>query len=201
MIVALSPQGMGALHGLVPLPTMSTPAPKTKRMDLAFAALLSKDDEAVLAALTRIEQEGDARAIRPLLSALVNSSDGRIQQRITNLLHQVKAANAADELFAALDDPMFAGIRTAILSTFWNAGLDVREHLDRFVTLAVEGPPAECFECLTVIENQEIWPERAARSALGRVRRAAANEPDPYKTSMLKDLVTVLEFRLGSDAV
>lgn len=49
-------------------------AAKTKRMDLAFASLLSKDDEEVLSALTRIGQEGDARAIRPLLTALASSS-------------------------------------------------------------------------------------------------------------------------------
>ena len=35
---------------------------KTKRMDLAFASLLSDDDEAALTALTRIEQEADAKA-------------------------------------------------------------------------------------------------------------------------------------------
>lgn len=176
---------------------MSNATPKAKRMDLAFAALLSKDDEAILTALTRIEQEGDARAIRPLLTALTTTEDGRIQQRITSLLHQVKAANASEELFAALDDRDFADIRTTILGTFWNAGLDVRDHLEKFTTIAVEGSAAECFECLTIIENQEIWPEKAARLALARVKKAVAVEKDGYKASMLTDLVTALEYRLG----
>jgi hypothetical protein len=170
-------------------------------MDLAFAALLSADDEAILTALTRIEQEGDARAIRPLLSALLRTTDGRIQQRITSLLHQVKVDHAIAELFSALDDEAFTSIRATILSTFWNAGLDVRDHLDRFITCALQGTAAECFECLTVIENQEIWPEKATRLALSQVRKAVPLEKDAYKASMLNDLVRALEYRLGVDPV
>lgn len=178
---------------------MSSSTPKAKRMDLAFAALLSADDEAILTALTRIEQEGDARAIRPLLTAYTHTTDGRIQQRITALLHQVKVANASEELFSALDEPAFTSIRTVILGTFWSAGLDVREHLDKFVSLALNGTAAECFECLTVIENQEIWPEKAARKALTEVRKALSSEQDGYKAAMLRDLLSALEYRLGVD--
>lgn len=178
---------------------MPTTTTKTKRMDLAFAALLSADDEAILTALTRIEQDGDARAIRPLLMALVNSKEGRVQQKITSMLFEVKAANATEELLAALEDPAFASVRRTILSTFWNAGLDVREHLQRFVEIALEGSAEECFECLTVIENQEIWPEKAARTALAKVMKELPDEGDSYKASMLNDLVAVLQYRLGKE--
>lgn len=170
---------------------------KTKRMDLAFASLLSDDDEAALTTLTRIEQEADAKAIRPLLDALMRAKEGRVKQRITGLLDQVKAPGAADELFRALEDESLAPVRKTVLSVFWNAGIDVRDHLDRFVTIALEGDAQESFECLTVIENQEIWPEQAARLALGRVRNAMTAENDPYKASILNDLTIVLEGRLG----
>lgn len=172
-------------------------APKKKRMDLAFAALLSEDDAQVLTALTRIEQEGDARAIRPLLDALARSRSTGVQQRITSMLYQVKAGNAVEELLAALEEPALLDVRRTVLATFWNAGLDVREHLDRFVDIAIHGDAQECFECLTVIENQEIWPEKACRTALANVRKAAAAEGDAYKAAMLHDLVAVLEHRLG----
>ncbi|MEZ4738166.1 MAG: hypothetical protein R2818_02140 [Flavobacteriales bacterium] len=180
---------------------MTKATTKTKRMDLAFAALLSDDDEAVLTALTRIEEEGDARAIRPLLTALVGTGEGPVRQRITALLYAVKATNAVEELLSALDEPTFAMERRTVLSSFWNAGLDVREHLDRFVGIALEGSSEECFECLTVIENQEIWPEKACRTALGQVKKALSDEPDAYKAAMLADLVKVLEYRLGKGEV
>jgi len=178
---------------------MSTGAPKKKRMDLAFAALLSADDAQALTAITRIEQEGDAQAIRPLLNALAQTTSPAVEQRICNLLYQVKAANAVGELLAALDEPTLLGVRRTVLATFWNAGLDVRDHLDRFITLAIEGDAQECFECLTVVENQEIWPEKACRLAMARVRKAAETESDAYKGAMLSDLADQLGYRLGDN--
>jgi hypothetical protein len=166
-------------------------------MDLAFAALLSDDDSQVLEALTRINEDGDARAIRPLLEALSRSTKPEVQHRITGMLFQVKAEKADAELFAALEDPALLPVRPTVLATFWNAGIDVRDHLGRFVDLALQGNAEETFECLTVIENQEIWPEKETRLALARVRKAANAEPDAYKASMLQDLQAVLEDRLG----
>src|SRR5690606_2100163 len=109
----------------------------------AFAALLSEDDNIVLEALTRIGEEGDAKAIRPLLQTLARSSDPRVQQRITSMLFQVKAKGADEELFTAMDDPTLLDVRSTIVAVFWNAGIDVRDHLDRFVTLAIEGDANE----------------------------------------------------------
>lgn len=173
---------------------------QAKRMDLAFASLLSKDDEEVLAAITRIGEEGDARAIRPLLVTLATNPSTSVQQRICALLYEVKAPQADSALLAALEDAEFAGVRNIILSTFWNAGIDVRDHLNVFVDIALSGTAAESFECLTVIENQEIWPEKDARAAMKRVEKAALTESDPYKASILADLVSVLKYRLGIDA-
>jgi HEAT repeat protein len=178
---------------------MSDAAPKKSKLDLAFAALLSDDDAQVLTALARVEDQGDARAIRPLLTALARSRDAKVQQRITSMLYQIKVKDAVPELMAALNEPTLLDVRRTILATFWNAGLDVRDHLDRFVDLAVEGDAEECFECLTVIENQEIWPEKAARLGMAKARKAAAAETDAYKGALLNDLVAVLEERLGAE--
>lgn len=178
---------------------MASTGAKKERMDLAFAALLSDDDAQVLTALTRIDNQGDARAIRPMLIALAQAKDATVQRRISDMLYAVKAKDATPELIAALDEPKLLSVRRTVLATFWNAGLDVREHLDRFVQIAIDGDANECFECLTVIENQEIWPEKAARLGLAKVRKAAASEADDYKAAMLNDLVVVLEGRLGSE--
>lgn len=177
----------------------TTNGAKAKRMDLTFASLLSKDDEEALSAITRIGKEGDARAIRPLLSALALSESTAVRQRITTLLYEVKAPKAGEALLAALDDPELAKVRGTVLSTFWNAGIDVRDHLGLFVDIALKGTAAESFECLTVIENQEIWPEKEARRALERLRTAVSTESDPYKKSVLGDLVGALSYRLGLD--
>ena len=170
---------------------------KKNRMDLAFAALLSDDDVQVLEALTRIDEDGDARAIQPLLQKLARTNSAEVRSRITNMLNQVKAKDADLELLKALEDPTLLDVRTNILATFWNAGIDVRDHLDRFISIAIDGDANETFECLTIIENQEIWPEKASRLGLSRIKVAAAAEKDPYKATMLNDLKAALEYRLG----
>lgn len=167
-------------------------------MDLAFAALLSDDDAAVLTALARVEEQGDARAIMPLLAALSRTRKPVVQQRIMSMLYQVKAVDAVPVLIGALDDASLLSVRHVVLAAFWNAGLDARDHLDRFIRIAIEGSAEECFECLTVIENQEIWPERAARLSLAQVRKAAEDEKDDYKGAMLRDIARSLRMRLGA---
>lgn len=178
----------------IPINTSST---KAKSLELAHASLLSPDAGTVLSALDRIEQIGDTRSIRPLLQALVSAREERVRQRITSMLHQVKVKDADTELFAALADASLASVRPTILSVFWNAGLDVRDHLERFVTIALEGRPEECLECLTVIESQEILPEKDTRMALARVRKSLPLEPDPYKAALLEELANVLADRAG----
>lgn len=175
---------------------MAESAPRKQRMDLAFAALLSNDDQAALSALTRIEQQGDARAIAPLLSALARTPSPVLAQRITALLYQVKTPDAAAALMAALDDPALKAVRKTALAAFWNAGIDAREHLARFTDIAIEGDAEECFECLTIIEHQEVWPEKAARLSLGRLSAAAEREGDAYKQAMLRDAAEALRHRL-----
>lgn len=178
---------------------MTERASKQQRMDQAFAALLSDDDAQILGALTRIDNQGDARAIRPLLNALARTPSDNVKRKITEMLYAVKAKDAVPELVAALEEPALAEVRRTVLATFWNAGLDARDHLDRLVTLAIEGDADECFECLTIVENQEIWPEKSARLGLARLRKAVEAETDSYKGAMLKDMVAMLEGRLGVD--
>lgn len=177
---------------------MSERATKQQRMELAFAALLNDDDAAALTALTRIEQQGDARAIPHLLKAHIASPSPSVQARIVSLLNQVKAPDAMSTLMASIADPALRPARRTALAAIWSAGLDAREHLEPIIALAIEGDDEECFECLTVIENQEIWPEKAARAGLARVRKAAESEAREYRRAMLNDIVLELEGRLGA---
>ena len=166
-------------------------------MDKVFAQLLSADDQQVLDALVTVQAQGDARAIRPMLHALAGSEDEEVRRKVTAMLYQVKVPGAVPELLAALDEEALRNERRTILSAFWNAGLDVREHLEEFVSCAIEGDAAECLECLTVIENQEIWPEKAVRTSVLRVGKASEQEDDPYKAGLLAELREHLNERLG----
>ena len=63
--------------------------------------------------------------------------------------------------------------------------------------VAIEGDAEEVFEVLTVIEHQELLPEKAARKGLASLNKAVSLEKDEYKRTLLSDLALVLKDRLG----
>lgn len=129
-------------------------------MDPLFAQLLSDDDAKVLDAIEKVDQRGDAMAIVPLLHALTKANEITTQQRITTMLFAVKAKGAKEQLLAALDIPELRAVRRTVLSCFWNAGIDMRDHLDIITGIAISGDLAEAFECFTILQEQDVWPEK-----------------------------------------
>ncbi|MFT3885482.1 MAG: hypothetical protein QM724_08650 [Flavobacteriales bacterium] len=170
-----------------------------QRLEQAFAALLHDDDAKALSALTTIQQRGDAKAIFPLLQAWVSTPDHGRRQRIEALLYEVKAEGAAGELVRALDEPELRSARKLIIATFWNAGLDAGPHTEKLIACAIEGDAEECFECLTVLENQEVLPEKAVLRGIKEVGTAIAANTDAYKGTMLGSLLVELKARVGKD--
>jgi hypothetical protein len=171
----------------------------TSGMDKTFEALLSADDALILKALAAVDERGDARSILPLLNALVRTTDTKVQQRITEMLYQVKVSGAVDELMKALQDPALRSVRRTILATFWNAGLDVRDQVDQLVAVAVEGDAEECFECLTVLENNEFLNDKGVLAGIKRLNAAIASNTDEYKGILLGSLLVELKARVGKD--
>ena len=160
---------------------------KATTMDKAFAALLSDDDAKALDAIAVIHQKGDATSIFPLLRALASTDDPVRQRRIQGLPYEVKVKEAAAELGRALDEPDLLDVRKTVIAAFWNAGLDAQPWTERLVQIAVERDSQETFEVLTVIENQELLPEKAARLGLARLKKAVATEPDADKKALREE--------------
>lgn len=172
---------------------------KKSGLDKAFESLLHADDAQVLRALATVDQQGDARAIMPLLHALARSTDHKVQQRITDMLYQIKVKDAVPELMKALEEPVLRPVRRTILATFWNAGLDVRDQVEQLVAVAVEGDAEECFECLTVLEHNEFLNDKGVLAGIKRLKAAIAGNTDEYKGAMLGTLLVELQARVGKE--
>ena len=166
-------------------------------MDPLYAQLLSDDDTKVLDAIEQVDQRGDAMAIVPLLHALTKAKEIITQQRITSLLFAVKAKGAKEQLLAALDIPELLSVRRTVLSCFWNTGMDMRDHLEVIVGIAISGNVGESFECFTIVQEQDVWPEKAARTSIIRLRNAVGSQADAVKAALLGDMAAELERRLG----
>lgn len=170
---------------------------KNERLEQAFAALLHEDDAQVLEALARIDREGDARAILPLLRALVGTNDEDRRKHFRAMLFQVKAEGAGEQLSAALGIPELRSERKTILAAFWNAGVDASPYTEQILAVAVEGDAEEIFECLTVLENQETLPEKPVLKGIRALGKAIADNTDEYRGAMLGSLLVELQARVG----
>lgn len=177
---------------------MSSTLPKKNNLELAFATLTGADEAATLDALDRIEVHGDAKAIRPLLQALAKTEHDRVRQRIIGMLHQVKAPHSATELLSVLEDEPSTQLRSVVLSSIWNAGLDVRDHLEKFIQHALKGDAMVAFECLTIVENQEIWPEKAVRKAIALLEKTISASTMDHHGVILNDILLHLRERVGA---
>lgn len=172
---------------------------KASRIDKAFAALLSEDDAQALEALAVIHENGNADSILPLLQTLSTTDEPSRQRRIKALLFQVKVKDAAAQLGKALEIPELFKVRKTVLATFWNAGLDAQPFTSRLIEVAIEGDADEALEVFTIIENQELLPEKAARKGVVQLKKAVKVEQDAYKRDLLDGLLKMLEERLGKD--
>ena len=84
-----------------------------------------------------------------------------------------------------------------MISTFWNAGLDAGPYTEKLIACAIEGDAEECFECLTVLENQEFLPEKAVQRGIKELSAAIAANTDEQKGVMLGTLLVELKARVG----
>lgn len=157
--------------------------------------LNSKDKSIVLEAVRKCRSLGSAELI-PELIALWIKSDGEIEKELTELLYTLKDKSVIDALVETLDDPRFVAYRERIITIFWNAGLEPKEHLSTFVRIAIQGNYMECLECLTLIENMEPpFPEEELMDSLIQLKEyfATPGADQQEKYTLVQTITTIIK--------
>lgn len=173
---------------------------KTKLKKL-LSDLGSKDAATQLEAVASLKIHGDESAIEPLLHAMISSKSSELHREITDLFNTMKSTDAPEIIMRCLDDDDFVSVRTMLLSSIWNSGLDYSEYVAELTELAIESELTEVFEIETILENLEnIPPDEALSDALvtlGNYLSEHKNESSP-KLDMLLNIGTILK-RLNDD--
>lgn len=152
--------------------------------------LLSGKETIVLDAIKKIRAEGN-RELIPDLVRLWLKEEGAIKTELTNLLYELKDNTVTEALIELLDEKEFIPAREQILTIFWNAGLDTREHLSTLVRIALQGNYMQTLEVLTIIENLDPpFPEEEIMDALIQLKSYFAN-PEAEKEEKFKLLQTI----------
>lgn len=152
--------------------------------------LLSGKETIALDAIKKIRAEGN-RELIPDLVRLWLKEEGAIKTELTNLLYELKDNTVTEALIELLDEKEFITAREQILTIFWNAGLDTREHLSTLVRIALQGNYMQTLEVLTIIENLDPpFPEEEIMDALIQLKSYFAN-PEAEKEEKFKLLQTI----------
>jgi len=154
----------------------------------------STDDQVVLATLEKVKSVGSAKIIPELLQ-LWFKSNGEIQTMVMEIMYSIKDKNAIPILFEELENTNDSIQREKILSVFWNAGMEVKDHLSELVNYAIQGDFMEAVECLTIIENMEPpLPEDQLMECLLNLKEYFSTQPQGEKVTIIRSIATFIQY-------
>lgn len=156
--------------------------------------LQSRDQEIVLEAIRKIKSVGHVELI-PLLIQKWFTSEGEIENSLTELLFSLKDESVIPALIQQLQNEKSPENRAKLISIFWNSGFEPKDELSLFVKIAVEGSFFEAFEALTLIETMEDpFPEEELMESLLLLKNYFAEEKnkEDQKYSLLRTMATYL---------
>lgn len=163
------------------------------RLKVQIQALRSGNRADILAALKEIRSTGSVAILPELIDLLADQDDELISSEIISLLNDLKNQKAASVLTESIANPAYADISRILVAACWQNGLTYRNYLDTFVEVALTGDYATAIEAFTVIEEDVGELEQQRRKELADSIRSRLPEMDEHKTSLLKELIKVIE--------
>ncbi len=160
--------------------------------------LNSKDEDTVLAAISRCKSLGDAEMIPQLLDIYIAAdSESPVGIEMQEMLYTMKDKRVIEPLVEALDEKRFIPHRAKIIPILWNAGFEPKDHLSTFVRIALEGNFMEALECLTLIENlEDPLPEEELMDALIQLKDyfSDKNHEQEDKYDLIRTIATIVKY-------
>jgi hypothetical protein len=154
----------------------------------------SKDDKIVIDCIAKIKSKGTAVLIPHLLELWFKSTD-EVEIAVTDLLYSLKDPDVIPALMHELEKTKTPGKREKIISIFWNAGLEPKDHLATFVNCAITGDFMEAVEALTVIENMEPpFPEDQLMDGLLMLKEYFSANPTGDKVTIIRSIATFMQY-------
>lgn len=117
--------------------------------------LASDNEKILLSALKRVRSKGNESVIPSLIKIIENNKSEKITTEAKGILLELKSTAAIPLLLEELENNPNSETRELVLNSFWHAGFNAHEHIEKFVAAAIKGSYMEAFEAYTVIDNLE----------------------------------------------
>ena len=127
-----------------------------KRVQEIINLLQSGKDTKILSALEMVRKHGTPEVIPYMIKCLVSTDSKLVYREITTILNQLKDNQSGRYIIESLKLESTDNHKNILVAALWESGLDVTDHIDFLIDLALNDDYLTCLECLTTIENMEL---------------------------------------------
>lgn len=135
--------------------------------------------------------------IANLINLLTSETNRDIKEEVWKMLKQEE--NGLNILIEAIANSNEKNLKSVLVATCWEAGIDCSKYLSVFIDLALNEDYYCSLEAITVIENMEGPFEEAELLEYKENINQALNNSDSDKTNLFKSLIDILsDFQLNN---
>lgn len=166
---------------------------RKKTLDAIKADLFSGDDSKVMAALKKMEEQGDSSLVAPLIEAFFSTHQQELRSKMAGMLSELKVSGAHQAFADALNNERFAPIHSELMAFMWNSGINAPQHLPTIVRVSLKGEFMQTFEGITLIESMEgPFSEEQITESMVILRQYLGDKPDPERKALVEELYRLI---------
>ncbi len=163
-------QKRGALRKL---DSMEEQQEERERIEQSIIAdLKSKNERKIIGALKLVPHEGSPKMIVPMFEILLGHASDDVKMLLEKTVFNLKDPACVDPLISLLEHKKYCDIQTAVLTSIWQSGLDVSNHIEILVDTAINGDYMTVIEVITIIEHIEVDDDTALTQAIQKMDKA-----------------------------
>lgn len=174
---------------------MSEEKNRKNKLNEVLKGLHSKQNDEIIKSLKSLKVYGDATTAPKIFNLLLEHKDNDVEVETLNLLSSLKDTSMPDVIMEQLKLEKYQPIRSKVLSTIWQSGLNYAPHIGQLVEIAVEGTFMEKVECITIIENLEgpFEEEQILESMLLLREYFDKNKQDERSNQIMKEILLIMK--------
>lgn len=163
-----------------------------------LTTLQGTDKNLQLKAIADAYDYGDAAIVKALFELLKTTTDEEILDASFEFLFQVKDPLCAP-VYAEYMLLTKGELRKEIIAACWQSGMDFKNYIPHFVTMAIVTDFETAFEAITVIENQEPPFDNAILiGSIAAIEKEVGKQTDDKQALLQSLIVTLKNFKLSA---
>ena len=158
-----------------------------------ISILRSGNTAAIIDTIDEIREKGTLTILPEIFELLLDTEDDEVMDACTGLLNDLKEQEAVNYLLSALKNQRYRPIRSTLVSSCWQSGLDYSSEIALFTRFLVREDYATALEAFTVIENSLGELSDAEIVELTSALNTGLQEAADSKKKLIREMIAVIK--------